>query len=240
MKRLIILFLTSFSLHLLCANQLTFFKEAPKKQELEIIIYTVQEQLKPQNLDGISNEQINDHWQLYKGYVAQVNTLNAALAHMRQNGQGSSLNYADRRRRYGFEYNGMVLHELYFANLKAEQELKKKSDLLKEIEKQFGSFEAWQQDFVNAGKTRGVGWGILCRDDTAGTLINLFVDDHQINQIAGFTPLIVLDVWEHAYMVDHKAGGRGEYIIAFLKNINWPLAEHRFDKARKNKIPKRY
>ncbi len=222
------------------AREKNQFEQYQKDYSGTLIEYTVQKQLKPQNLIGISNEQIDDHWKLYQGYVNQVNTLNEELAKMRYIGKGNSINYADRRRRYGFEYNGMVLHELYFANLKPKQALAPKSELFKEIEKQFGSFNSWHNDFVNAGKTRGVGWGILCRDDTTGTLINIFVDDHQINQIAGFTPLLVMDVWEHAYMVDHKSGGRGEYITAFMKNINWPLIEQRFNQARIGTIPKRY
>ena len=77
--------------------------------------YTVREELKPSGLDGISDAQIDDHWGLYKGYVAQTNALRKELDEMRAAGKGSSLTYADRRRRLGFEYNGMVLHEYYFA-----------------------------------------------------------------------------------------------------------------------------
>ncbi|MBL4588307.1 hypothetical protein JKY79_03100, partial [Candidatus Babeliales bacterium] len=108
--------------------------------------YTVQEQLKPQNLINISQDQVDDHWNLYKGYVNQVNGLNKELAEMRANGQGASLLYADRRRSYGFEYNGMILHELYFGNLHGANKDLNNGTLTKEIIKTWGSVENWKAD----------------------------------------------------------------------------------------------
>ena len=178
--------------------------------------YEVQEQLKPSGLTGISDEQINDHWNLYVGYVNQVNKLN------------EEPNQSDKRRRYGFEYNGMVLHECYFGNLKNGTEKLESGPLHTAIEKQWGSYDNWLQDFINTGKTRGIGWAILYKDPKTGDLINCFVAQHQDGNIAGFVPILAMDVWEHAYMVDHKAGGRGDYINAFIKNINWPVAEERY------------
>jgi len=79
--------------------------------------YTAKEAIKPSKLRGISDKQINDHWKLYQGYVKQVNALNKELKELVSAGKVGTLVYADRRRRYGFEYNGMVLHEYYFSNL---------------------------------------------------------------------------------------------------------------------------
>ncbi len=190
--------------------------------------YEIQEKLKSSGLKGISDDQINDHWGLYKGYVVQVNKLNEELSQLAKDGKADSLLYADRRRRYGFEYNGMVLHEYYFGNLTSKETNLQDGDLKKAIEKTWGSFDSWLQDFKNTGKTRGIGWAILYLDPKTGQLLNVFVYEHQNGHISGFVPILVMDVWEHAYMVDHKAGGRGDYIDAFIKNINWKVVEKRF------------
>ena len=203
--------------------------------------YTVHDALMPKNLIDISNEQVQDHWNLYKGYVMQVNTLHAELAQMSQDGHVGSLTFADRRRRFGFEYNGMVLHEYYFGNLiGGEHELRTTSDLYRTIVDSFGSYDAWKANFEAASKTRGIGWAILYADPMTGQLTNHFIAEHQNGNIAGFQPILVLDVWEHAYMVDHRAGGRGTYIAAFMKNIHWEQVEMRYADVRDGKISKRF
>lgn len=231
----------------------------PQVNYSQIKEYAVKQEIKPAGLVGISDDQINDHWQLYAGYVKQVNTLNQELQKLAQQGQVDSLIYADRRRRYGFEYNGMILHEYYFENLKPGSSLEmagasisgkgankegeksslslekrsvgqelKAGDLKKEIEKTWGSFDKWKQDFIATGKTRGIGWAILYMDPQTKNLTNHFIAEHQNGIIAGFKPILVMDVWEHAYMVDHGATERGIYIDAFLQNVNWAVVESRF------------
>ena len=205
------------------------------------MIYKIQEQLMPKNLVGISNAQIEDHWGLYKGYVNQVNKLNEELAFLRKEGKGDTLIFADRRRRMGFEYNGMVLHEYYFANLKAgDGHVAKRSDLFKAIEESFGSYESWKSDFECAGKTRGIGWAIVYADNQNGALTTHFIAEHENGNVAGFSPILIMDVWEHAYMVDHKAGGRADYISAFMKNINWEKVEERFSDVVNKTTTKRF
>ncbi len=196
---------------------------------IEMIKYAPKEALKPSGLIDITDVQISDHWNLYVGYVNNVNQLKEELKTLIQDKTSNPLVIADRRRRYGFEFNGMVLHEYYFENLKANSKtLEKESPLYQEIEKTWGSFDAWQQDFINTGKSRGIGWAILYMDPATKQLTNHFVMDHENGPIAGFKPILVMDVWEHAYMVDHKAGGRADYITAFMKNINWDMVLKRY------------
>lgn len=202
--------------------------------------YIVQDKLMPKGLLEISDEQISDHWSLYKGYVAQTNTLNKELARLAQEGNVGSLMFADRRRRLGFEYNGMVLHEYYFGNLKAGISEPAKGDLLTALSKSFGSYASWKENFESAGKTRGIGWAIVYADPMNGALTNHFIQEHENGNIAGFEPILVMDVWEHAYMVDHRAGGRGNYIAAFMQNINWEKVEERFAAVRDGKASKRF
>lgn len=203
--------------------------------------YEVQAALRPKNLHGISEEQIAQHWKLYEGYVAQVNSLRSELASLRTEGKGNTALYADRRRRFGFEYNGMVLHEYYFGNLKADApELAEGSELRKFLADQFGSFDHFREDFLQAGASRSIGWAMLVLDPQAGVANNHFVQLHEDGNVAGFVPLLVMDVWEHAYMVDYGATGRPQYLQAFFRNVNWPLVEKRFQEAVRGQIPSRY
>jgi Fe-Mn family superoxide dismutase len=193
--------------------------------------YTVKEDIKPSGLNGISDEQIADHWNLYVGYINQANALKQDLEAMRLEGKSSSLGYADRRRRFGFEFAGMTLHEFYFANLKANVELSENSKFAEAVKKTFGSFEAWKDDFVNTGKSRSIGWAICYMDPETGDINNHFVQLHEEGNIPSFHPIVVMDVWEHAYMVDHKAGGRPDYIGHVMSNINWDVVEQRLADA---------
>ncbi len=202
--------------------------------------YEVNTALKPGGLSGISEEQVLQHWHLYEGYVSQVNALRGELATLRRENKISTPIYADRRRRLGFEYNGMVLHEYYFGNLKAgAAEIRGTSALKKALTGEFGTFETFKQDFIAAGATRSVGWAILCLDPATGTLNTHFVQLHEDGNVSGFIPLLVMDVWEHAYMVDYGASGRDKYMRAFFQNVNWPIVEKRFTDATAGRTPAR-
>ena len=203
--------------------------------------YEAKAHLKPSGLTGISENQISQHWKLYEGYVTNTNTLRTELGTLRKEGQTGTPIYADRRRRFGFEYNGMVLHEFYFGNLKAGAPmLGEKSPLLKALVEQFGSLDLWKEDFLKAGASRSIGWAILYLDPATGALNNHFVQLHEEGNVAGFVPILVMDVWEHAYMVDYGALGRPDYMKAFAENVNWDVVAHRFTEASEGKIPPRY
>ncbi len=205
------------------------------------MVYEVNTALKPSGLLGISEDQIAQHWRLYEGYVAQVNALRTDLQTLRRERKSTSALYADRRRRFGFEYNGMVLHEFYFGNLKAHaHEPNAASALKKALTGQFGTFDSFKEDFVAAGSTRSVGWAILTVDPASWTLNNHFIQLHEDGNVAGFVPLLVMDVWEHAYMVDYGASGRAQYIEAFFTNVDWQVVEKRFADATAGKIPARF
>ncbi len=107
---------------------------------------------------------------------------------------------------------------------------------MQDIEKHWDRFQAWQDDFSNTGKTRGIGWAILYMDPVTGQLLNVFVNGHENGHIAGFIPLLVMDVWEHAYMIDYKAGGRADYIAAFFANVNWNIVTQRHTAAIDRKL----
>jgi len=233
-KKLTIILLVLYLLNktaLLCEkkdlNKSNFNKTQTTLIKGNFMNYQVKQELYPKNLDGISEKQISEHWKLYEGYVAQTNKLQDEL----KNGDSSALTYSDRRRRLSFELNGIILHELYFENLKPNLSLSKNSELINALTSQFGSFEKWKEDFENCGKTRGIGWTILYYDTTTKNFFNTFIAEHEIGHIASLKPILIMDVWEHAYMVDHGATERGKYITAFMKNINWEVVEDRFSEA---------
>lgn len=202
--------------------------------------YTVRTELKPANLKGISENQIAQHWKLYEGYVAQSNALRTELDQLRKEGKGGTAAYADRRRRFGFEYNGMVLHEYYFGNLKAGVPAPAEgSELKKALIEQFGSFEMFLDDLAKCGATRGIGWAALLMDPATGDLTNHFIQLHEDGNVAGFVPLLLMDVFEHAYMVDFAATARPDYIKVFFENVDWSVVERRYNEAKAGRIPAR-
>lgn len=179
-------------------------------------------------LDGISSEQLEQHYKLYQGYVTNTNTLNDKLAEMRESGKSGTPEYNELRRRFGFEYDGMILHEYYFGNMTGNGGSAPTSGKLAEkLKEDFGSVDAWEADFKATGMMRGIGWAVLYQDPNTGRLQNFWITDHEYGHPAGFTPILVMDVWEHAYCVDWKPTERAKYVDAFFRNINWKTVESR-------------
>jgi len=182
-------------------------------------------------LNGISDKQLQEHFGLYSGYVKNTNLLNEHITDLVKKNKIGTPEYSELKRRLGFEYNGMRLHEFYFANLTSNaKELSKGTDLHALIERYFGSYEDWKKDFVGVGTMRGVGWAILYQDPFNGYLSNHWITLHEEGHPAGFQPILVMDVWEHAFMVDYQASERSKYIEAFFSNINWEHVEQRLVK----------
>lgn len=198
--------------------------------------YKVQEHLKPKALAGISDDQITQHWALYEGYVKNANGLLEATA----KAEIGSPAWAETRRRLGFEMNGLVLHEYYFANLASGSKLSPGSDLASDVGAAWGSAGAWREDFAKTGALRGVGWAILYHDPATGALLNCWISSHEQGHPAGFHPILVLDVFEHAFMVDYGASGRAEYITAFLENVNWEVVEQRYKDSKAGRYTARF
>ncbi|MGH9458634.1 MAG: superoxide dismutase [Thermoanaerobaculia bacterium] len=182
-------------------------------------------------LNGISDETLEIHFKLYEGYVTNTNKLNERLADMVKGGRvdpDQMAPFSELKRRLGFEYNGMVLHEYYFENMKkqggGEAGKGKFRDL---VEGTYGDWATWKADFSAVGMMRGIGWAICYHDPAADHIVNVWCNEHQVNNIAGYTPLVVMDVWEHAFFRDYKPAEKGKYIEAFLSNVDWDAVEGR-------------
>jgi superoxide dismutase, Fe-Mn family len=177
-------------------------------------------------MEGFSDTLLKNHFTLYQGYVTNTNKLFDALSQMSTDGKVGTADYAEYKRRMGWEFNGMRLHELYFGNLGGKTAVDKGSALAKAIESQFGGLEKWEADFKATGAMRGIGWTILYKDVQGGRLFNQWINEHDMGHPAGCTPLLVLDVFEHAFIGDYGLK-RADYIAAFFKNIDWKAVEGR-------------
>ena len=183
-------------------------------------------------LQGISDKTLQTHFKLYEGYVKGVNELNERIADVLKDGkvdQEEFPAYSELNRRLGFEYNGMVLHEYYFENLKrgGAGVLAAESRFKRATEMSFGSFDTWKLDFAGVGKMRGVGWAVCYQDPHRGTISNHWITLHEIGNVSGFVPILVMDVWEHAFILDYAPSDRPKYIDAFFSNVNWEAVEGR-------------
>jgi len=188
--------------------------------------YTAKDYSKLIGMEGFSNTLLNNHFTLYQGYVTNTNKVMDTLASMLKEGKTGTPEYAELKRRFGWEFNGMRLHEYYFENLGGKTPLDKSGALAKKLAQSFGSYEDWEKDFKATGAMRGIGWVILYEDTTTGGLWNAWVNEHDAGHPAGGRPVLIMDVFEHAYMVDYGLK-KADYITAFMKNINWPVVEAR-------------
>ncbi len=175
-------------------------------------------------VEGLSRKLLETHFTLYQGYVANTNKIQALLAEA----EAGSPPYGELKRRFGWEFDGMRLHEYYFGNMKkGAAPLDKASDIGKEIASQFGSIDRWEKDFRATGGIRGIGWAALALDREHRRLFNVWVNEHDAGHLAGQTLLLIMDVFEHAYLLDYGTQ-RADYIDSFMKSIDWSVASKRF------------
>jgi len=177
-------------------------------------------------LEGFSETLLKNHFTLYQGYVTNTNKVLDALAAMLAEGKAGSYEYAELKRRLGWEFNGMRLHEYYFENLGGKGALAAGGKLGKALAAEFGSVEKWEADFRAVCAMRGIGWVVLYQDTAGNRFFNQWVNEHDVGHPAGANPVLVMDVFEHAFMTDYGLK-RADYIAAFFKNIDWKSVEAR-------------
>lgn len=177
-------------------------------------------------MKGFSDTLLKNHFTLYQGYVTNTNKALDLLAAMLAEGKLATPEYAEIKRRFGWEFNGMRLHEHYFGNLGGDGTLDPGGRLGKALAAEFGSVEKWEADFRASGAMRGIGWVILYQDTAGKRFFNSWVNEHDLGHPAGAVPLLVLDVFEHAFMIDYGLK-RGDYLQAFFRNVDWKAVEAR-------------
>lgn len=187
-----------------------------------------EEQFHLPELTGLSAKQIEVHLKLYAGYVKNVNAITTKIDELKADSEANSLALSELKRRFGFEFNGMRLHELYFEALGGDGQ--PAGALIEAITAQWGTFDAWLAEFKALGAMRGIGWVLLTYDQTAKTFHNIWVSDHELGHLAGLPIILAMDMWEHAFMVDYVPAQKSDYVAAFFQNLNWQILDKRFTK----------
>lgn len=186
-------------------------------------------------LKGISEKAIEEHLKLYSGYVKNTNAILEKIPEYQNWAEKDpfvSYFTAELNRRFSFEFDGMRNHEYYFAHLEnGSTSLTVNSSLQKTIEEEWGDFDKWLNGFKSMALTRGIGWAILYYDPRTKRLLHAWVDEHHLGQLIGLAPLLVLDMWEHAYFIDYTPGEKKKYVEAFFENLNWQNVETNFANA---------
>jgi len=190
-------------------------------------MYTKKDYSKLRGAPGFSDKALETHFALYEGYVTNVGKIGDSLKELADKDKRDTPEYSELKRRAGWEWNGMRLHELYFENIAKEGlVLEPKSELAKKLTEDFGAYADWEKDFRATGMMRGIGWVILYAEPQAGSLFNAWINEHDCGHPAGAKPILVMDVFEHAYFPDYGKD-RASYIDAFMKNIDWQTVEKR-------------
>lgn len=180
------------------------------------------------NLKGISDLQIEEHIKLYNGYVNRTNALLKKLADLTNEGKQGDSSFQELKRRMGWEFNGMRLHELYFDQMTSRGEaLTEANPFGNLVTQQYGSIEAWKEDLMGSAKMPGIGWVICFQDLSNGQLINTWIEQHDGGHLAGANPVLVLDCFEHAFSVYLKPTQRAQYLEDLFLNIDWNIVAGR-------------
>ncbi len=178
-------------------------------------------------LTKLDDSLLKMHFKLYQGYVNNANYLIQEISKLANSGKELTYEFGALKRRLGWEFDGMRLHELYFSNMGKKTSLSKNSPLYQSIVNYFGSYKNWERDFKATGKIRGIGWVILYFDPAQNRLINVWINEHDLGHLATGDIILVMDVWEHAYLTQFGLD-RGEYIDAFFDSIDWDVANRRY------------
>jgi|TARA_R110000824_G_C15214738_1_gene677004 Fe-Mn family superoxide dismutase len=186
------------------------------------------------NSDFLSNDNFQNHIELYEGYIKNFNEVSAKLDTAdRQNVNCNHSEFRSLKLDETFNMNGVYLHELYFANIgDTNSEIKMDSLSYMRLSRDFGSFDAWQKDFIACAAASQCGWAITYLNTYTQTYMNAVVDLHSNNIPFGSYPIIVMDAWQHAYYRDYLKDVT-TYTRAMMKLLRWPVIEERIQKADK-------
>ena len=183
-------------------------------------------------LKGISKKNIEEHLKLYAGYVKNTNLILSKINELAKDAEQNAYALGEIQRRFAFEFDGMRNHEYYFKSLEGgSRPLPEKSKIKIAIEKEWSSFDLWLNRFKSIALTRGIGWAILYYDNHEGRLLHAWADEQHIGHLTGIEPVLMLDMWEHAFVYDYPTSEKKKYIEAFFDNLNWEVIENNFYKS---------
>ncbi len=186
----------------------------------------------PARIPGLSERLLKSHWENnYAGAIRALNNVRDRLAALRADKDTPAFLYGDLKREELIRRGSMVLHELYFSNLGGSG--RPGGTLAEALKSSFGSVEAWEDDFrkTAASLYGGSGWTVLAWNQHTKELHNYWAGDHSQSAVMG-TPLLVLDLYEHAYHIDFGAAA-ARYVDAFFANAHWDEVQRRLEQARR-------
>ena len=181
------------------------------------------------NLNGISAQTIEEHLKLYAGYVKHANLILEHIEDLSKESEKYAYELGELQRRFSFEFCGMRNHEVYFKLL--EDSGNEAPTLIAQIEKQYGSLDAWKARFSSIALTRGIGWAMLYWDPVNKALVHAWVDEQHLGQLIGCMPIIALDMWEHSFVADYLPSGKKQYVADFINQMSFAVAEKNFEAA---------
>lgn len=180
-------------------------------------------------LKGISVKNIEEHMKLYAGYVKNANLVLEKVAELKKDAEKNAYLLGEVNRRFGFEYNGMRNHEVYFSSFEGGPKSLSDGPLMNMIIETWGSYEAWLAEFKSIALTRGIGWAMLYHDRKENRLLNAWVDEQHLGQLQDCTLVLALDMWEHSYVADYQPSGKKQYTEDFFANLNWERVKENFN-----------
>lgn len=178
----------------------------------------------PHKTAVVSRKQFEDHIALYEGYVTMTNSADKALATQSElsTANASGGHFRGWKKSETYAINGVILHELYFQSLGSEIGTPGRN-MQKLAENYFGGIDKWKEAFTACAKSSR-GWCILAYEQRTATCRNILIDTHDEGHIATALPILVLDMYEHAYFLDYGKD-KASYINRFLSNIPWQTIE---------------
>jgi Fe-Mn family superoxide dismutase len=180
----------------------------------------------------ISQKAKNAHVELYKGYIESLNKISSELDTADRSGVNSRHSqFKSLKIDETYNLNAVWLHELYFSNcFDPNSEIAMDSMSFIRLQRDFGTFDDWQRDFMACALAAGNGWAVTGYHTFLRRYVNTVVNDHSSNVMLGLYPVVVVDMWEHAYTRDY-AVDKKSYLVSQLRELNWTVIEDRFNRA---------
>ncbi|MFA7310073.1 MAG: Fe-Mn family superoxide dismutase [Candidatus Paceibacterota bacterium] len=180
-------------------------------------------------LDGISQKSVDEHLGLYAGYVKNFNAISSLLGEYAKDAEKNAHALSELIRRRSFEFGGMRLHEHYFPQFEGGPSAAPASGpFFDAVAKEYHKMEYLVEMMRAIANMRGPGWAILYYDPEAKQFLTGFTGEQHQGHFVTLPIILAIDVWEHAFLLDYGALGKGKYIDAFFKNLNWDVVEKRF------------
>jgi Fe-Mn family superoxide dismutase len=183
-------------------------------------------------LKGISQKTTEEHLKLYAGYVKNANLILEHIEELLPQSEKYGYELGELQRRFAFEFDGMRNHEYYFSAFEGgPQPLPHGSSLWGAVAKEWGNLDRFLARFKAVALTRGIGWAMLYYDSRTKRLLTQWVDEQHLGHLTGASPVLALDMWEHAFVADYQPSGKKQYVEDFFANLNWGVIEKQFGAA---------